>query len=407
MNRKRFRLAVVNSHPIQYFAPLYAFVNSHPEIDVTVLYCSNSSIRGDIDPGFGDTVKWDVDLLDGYNHIFLGGGEASLRTPGSFFSLICPEIWSAIRGGDFDAVLLHGYHFAAFLVAMAAARSKNTPVFIRSETHLGLKRSKVRGSLRDFFVSRLYARFQAFLAIGSLNHDYYRSLGIPEAKIFKVPYTVDNERFIQAAKIAGASRPELRDEYGLPNTGAVVLYASKFMRRKHPDDVIAAISQLQLQGWDVSLLMVGTGEMEEELRVQAKRLEVRNVVFAGFVNQSRLPAIYAISDVFVLPSENEPWGLIVNEVMCASLPVIVADGVGCVVDLVKDGVNGALMKAGDVDSLAAALRRVLSSKESCDAMGRESLRLIRKWSYSECLDGILSALRATHMPLRGNRNGGG
>lgn len=387
-----FRLAVVNSHPIQYFAPLYAYLNRDPGIEVTALYCTDYSLRGAIDPGFKQQVKWDVDLLSGYRHVFLGE-RAKKRSITGFWALVCPEVWHEIRSGKYDAVWLHGYAYAAYVLAFLAAKSRRLPVFVRSETHLGLKRSSWRQRLRDGILRRAYRHVDGFLAIGSANREYYRSLGVPDSKIFAVPYTVDNDRFIAAASITPAQRQQVRTKFGLRDDQPVVLYASKFMRRKHPDDVVAAVSRLQAEGVKVSLLMVGTGEMEAELRAQATRLGVNDVVFGGFVNQVELPQVYAASDIFVLPSESEPWGLIVNEVMCASLPVVVSDEVGCVPDLVHDHINGRLMRAGDVDSLTAALRDLLGDPQRMESAGRQSLETIRNWSYAQCLQGARSAIQ--------------
>jgi hypothetical protein len=96
MERGRFRVAVVNSHPIQYFAPLYTYLSRDEDIDVTAVYCSDSSLRGGMDPGFGQPVTWNVDLLAGYRSIFLGR-RARDRIPRGFFSLVCPEIWRELR----------------------------------------------------------------------------------------------------------------------------------------------------------------------------------------------------------------------------------------------------------------------------------------------------------------------
>src|SRR5262249_3114989 len=112
----------------------------------------------------------------------------------------------------------------------------------------------------------------------------------------------------------------------------------------------------------------------------------------GFVNQSELPALYAASDVFVLPSQNEPWGLAVNEAMCASLPVVVSREVGCVADLVRDGVNGYTLEAGDVEGLARALRRRIEDEGVRERQGQASLARIQQWGYRQSLEGIRSAL---------------
>lgn len=381
---------MVNSHPIQYFAPLYAYLNQDPSLRVTALYGSDVSLRGGMDPGFGQQVKWDVDLLAGYPSVFLG--DARARTPGGFWSLVCPEVWSEIRSGRYDAVWLHGYAYAVDLIALVAAKSRGLPVFYRSETHLGLQRSSWKRTLRDTALSLAARSINRFLAIGTANREYYRSLGVPDGKIVDVPYTVDNDRFISAAENARPSRASIRARFGLPPDRPVVLYASKLTHRKHPDDVVTAMARLRDAGIQASLLIVGSGEMEARLRALVVDYNLAGLVsFAGFINQAELPSIYSASDVFVLPAENEPWGLIVNEVMCASLPVIVGSTVGCVPDLVHDGRNGVLVRAGDPVALTAALQRVLADDRERVAMGQAGLAIIREWDYERCRRGILAA----------------
>lgn len=399
----KVRIVVVNSHPIQYFAPLYAYLNRDKRLELTALYCSDVGLRGNVDPGFKQVLKWDVDLLCGYRSVFLGK-RASQRVLRGFWSLIVPETWSEIRSGRYDVVWLHGYNYAAYLVAFLAAKSKGLPVFMRGETHLGLSRSGWKQRMHNFLLSRAFRFVDALLAIGTANRQYYRTLGVPDGKIFDVPYTVDNDRFIAAASLNSNERDAVRIRFGLPLDKPVVLYASKFMRRKHPGDLIRAAALLRDRGYDFSVFMVGSGEMDAELRTLVQNLGLTNVVWGGFINQTELPRVYAASDVFVLPAENEPWGLIVNEVMCAAIPVVVSDKVGCVPDLVKDGINGYHMKAGNPQSLADALERVLADPGRRADMGRQSLAMICNWSYEQCRVGLLEALTLV-IPCLAHRQG--
>jgi glycosyltransferase involved in cell wall biosynthesis len=215
-----------------------------------------------------------------------------------------------------------------------------------------------------------------------------------------MPYTVDNERFITSAALSPQERESVRARFGLPLNKPVVLYAAKFIRRKHPDDVIRAAALLKERGYDFTVLMVGGGEMDKELHALTEILGLENVVFGGFVNQAELPRVYAASDVFVLPSESESFGLTVNEVMCAGVPVVLSDEVGCGADLVKDGFNGYKIKAGSFDSLADAVDKLLAAPERRAEMGRRSLEIISSWSYEQCRIGLLKALSAT---VRGPR----
>ncbi len=386
------RIAVVNSHPVQYSAPLYAYVNQDPALDITALYCTDYSLRGGLDPGFGQAITWDIDLLEGYRSVFLGE-RVSTRSIDGFWSLIVPELWGEIRSGKYDAVWLHGYAYAAYVLAFVAAKSKGLPVYMRSETHLALGRPRWKQRLRDAVLKLAYRYVDRFLAIGTANHAYYLSLGVPEDKIHFVPYTVDNDRFIAAARITDRERHDLRAKLGLPGDLPVVMFASKFMPRKHPESLLHAAALLRDQGMRVAVLMVGTGEMEQELRALAKHLKLEHVAFPGFVNQSELPRVYATADVFVLPSADEPWGFIINEVMCAGLPVVVSESIGSTPDLVRDGENGRLIKAGDEHELATALKEVLVDPAKRAQMGRKSLEIVSDWSYRRCRQGLLSASR--------------
>jgi glycosyltransferase involved in cell wall biosynthesis len=381
-------VAVVNSHPIQYFAPLYAYLNRDPSLRVTALYCSDFSLRGDFDPGFQRPVTWDIDLLDGYPALFVGRRTRG-RAPRGFWSLLCPRLWREIRTGGYDAIVLHGYNYAACVLAFAAAKSKRLPVLMRSDTHLGLRRPAWRRRLRQRGLSIAYRFVDAFLAIGTANSAYYRSLGVPDSKIFDAPLAVDNSRFM--APVGGQS--ELKRRWRLPPDRPAILFAGKLTRQKRPDNLLLAFNRLLAEGHQATLLVAGSGDMEPELRsLAAATLPQQSVVFAGFVNQRELPQVYAAADVFVLPAENESWGLAVNEAMCAGLPIVVSDQVGCAPDLVKHGVNGYIVPTGDVGALADALVRLIADGDRRRRMGAASLGIVNQFSYFECRRGLTAAL---------------
>jgi glycosyltransferase involved in cell wall biosynthesis len=389
---RRVRLAIVASHPIQYAAPLYAYLSRDPAIDLTVLYCSDFSLRGAKDEGFGQSVAWDVDLLAGYASIFLGE-RARRRSVAGFWSLVCPELLWEIQRGRYDAVWVHGQQFAADLLAFLAAKLRGIPVLTRGDTHLGLTRTPLRAALRGALLGAQYRFIDAFLAVGSKNRDYYRALGVPPQRIFHVPFSVDNERFMRESTPSADRRQAERARLGVTDDRPIVLYASKLMARKHPDDVLRAAAKLLAAGHRLHVVIAGSGELDGELRRLVAGLEIApHVRLTGFVNQSQLPMLYAASDVFVLPAEDEPWGLCVNEVMCAGLPVVVGAGVGCVPDLVQPGVNGALCAPASPVSLADALEPLVLDAGLRRRMGEASRRRIASWDYEQCRQGVRAAL---------------
>jgi glycosyltransferase involved in cell wall biosynthesis len=387
------RIAFVNTHPIQYFAPLYAYLNQTGRFAVTALYLSDFSVRGSLDREFGEVLKWDIDLLSGYDARFIKGAERRRQSTG-FFSIVAPQIWSKVTRGKFDALIVHGHTPAAVLIAAAAARQAGIPVFCRAETHLGLSRSALKRLVRRPLMGAFYRLMTGVLAIGSANAAFYRAMGVPKERIFFMPYTIDNARFIGDARVSPERRREVRAALGVSDDAPIVLYAAKLQARKHPDDLIRAALRLKEWGVRFHVAVVGSGEMTAELADLVARCKLENVHFRGFVNQKILPQIYAASDVFVLPSEDEPWGLAVNEAMCAGLPIVVAKGVGCVADLVRNNVNGRIFAPRDVDDLAAALHPILVDTEVRHRMGAASRAIISRWSYDESAAGLEHALNS-------------
>lgn len=396
---RKFRVAVVNSHPIQYFAPLYAYVNRSPDIEMTAIYLSDFSIRGGLDKGFGQVVKWDIDLLSGYPYQFVRRARETSE-PTGFTSIVAPDLWSIVRKGGFDALLLHGHNLAAYHLALAAAKASGMLAFMRCDAHPGIARHGIKRHFRKSLLGAFYRSFDGFLAIGTLNREYYLEMGAPADKISIMPFAVDNDRISRGAKLNPRQRNEVRARLGLSGDRPAVLYASKFQRRKHPDDLVRAAQKLARQGLEFDLVMAGSGEMEAELRALVVEAGLQRTVFPGFVNQQDLPGLLGACDIFVLPAEDEPWGLIVNEAMCAGLPIVLGSELGCVPDLLDEGRNGASFKAGDVDALAAALGPIVADAELRSAMSVRSREIIDGWSYRECLEDLRRQVRRLRPELR-------
>jgi glycosyltransferase involved in cell wall biosynthesis len=393
-NGSKTKIAFINTHPIQYFAPLYAYLNRTGTFAVTALYLSDFSVRGALDRAFGQAVKWDVDLLSGYDVRFVKGAE--LRDePKGFFSIVAPQIWREVSRGGFDALVVHGHTPAAVLIAVAAARWVGVPVFAREDTHLGLGRGLLKRIVRKPLMHAFYRSLSGVLAIGSANAAFYRAMGVPDDRIFYMPYAVDNARFIEGARLSEGQRKKMRVELGITDDDPIILYAAKLQALKHPDDLLRAAGRLKDRGIHFHVAMVGSGEMAGELVDLAARLKLGNVHFHGFVNQRILPKIYGAADVFVLPSENESWGLAINEAMCAGLPIVASTGVGCISDLVQECVNGQTFAPRDVEGLANALQPILVDVETRRRMGAASRDIIFRWSYAECAVGLHQALVST------------
>jgi glycosyltransferase involved in cell wall biosynthesis len=392
---RTYRVAWLASHPIQYEAPLLRRLSSHPRINLTVLYLSNLGARESLDPGFGVRFAWDIPLLDGYRHKFLDSLDDCKKL--SFWRPFTRGITRELRTG-FDAVVVHGYAHQAFLRAIAIAKLLGIKVFLRGDSNPRSERlSPTKRLLKRQILGRLFALVDGFLAVGTRNKEYYANYGVQPKKIFHVPFAVDNEFFRTCVAEASKHRERLRRELGLEAGRPVILYVGKLQRYKRPMDLLDAYTRLSPDGASEPvpyLVFVGDGAERVSLEQRSRRLGWPAVKFVGFKNQSELPRYYDLCDVFVLPSERESWGLVVNEVMSCAKPVIVSEVVGAAGDIVQDGVNGFVVPVGDVAALAQALRTITANLELAMAMGRKSAEIIARWGFEQDLDGILSALDA-------------
>lgn len=397
---KVFKLAILNSHPIQYFAPLYRRLAQEPRLDLTVYFCSHQGVETYFDPGFGKAVQWDTPLLEGYHHCFLPNPRHQDRV-GGFFSLINPALVSELHRQRYDALWVHGHNYLSSLMGILAAKVLGTAVLMRAETHLLLRRASVKRALRRpvmrFFYRHVVDRC---LPIGTRNREFYLAHNVKAAHLFDVPYVVDNAYFMEQAAPFKAQVKQTREALGLPVDKPLLLFASKLMPRKRPQDLLQAYHKLRAEGMDAALLYVGSGELEAALKQYVTAHHVPDVYFFGFRNQSELPKVYAVSDVFVLPSENEPWGLVINEVMCAGLPVVASAEIGAVPDLVIDGETGFTFPSGDIERLSQHLKTLVADPALRRQMGENAYNRISAWGFEQCVQGVMAALESLNIPER-------
>jgi glycosyltransferase involved in cell wall biosynthesis len=397
----KVRLAYLVSHPIQYQAPLFRRIAQEPDIDLTVFYGSDFSVRGYKDEGFGVGVKWDVPLLDGYRYEFLpalrDNATVGVATPLNY------GIFSRLRRGagdtqqaGFDALWVHGYATANSLHGMLAAKALGIPVLLRTDSSLTDRvRSGATLAAKRLFFYGLKQLVDGVLPVGTLNAEYWSYYLGEDFPAWMMPYAVDNEYFQRRSREAQGRRGELLAELTLEPGRPVILFASKLQGRKRCGDLIAAYKNLSA-GPGVEphphLVIVGDGEERAAMERLAADTGFNGIRFCGFRNQSELPRFFDIASVFVLPSRHEPWGLIVNEVMNAGRAVIISDEVGCQPDLITDGVEGCIFPMGDVEALTAALRRVLATPETAAAMGQRGLERIQSWGFEEDIQALRRAL---------------
>lgn len=396
---KKYTVAVIASHPIQYQSPLWRKIAENPQIDLIVYYCVNWGVnKPQFDPKFfGRPYQWDIPLLEGYKYKFLRNYSPKPKPKlGGFMN---PGVFLELWKNKYDAVLIMGWMDVTFWFAFLAAKIKNIPVLLRvvnsSNYDRHVKRSNILLFFKRIYLTALFRFFvSGFLAIGSWNKEMYLKYGVPEKRIFHFPYAVWNEFFMNELQKYTDNGEEIRNELGIGPKTKVITYAARFVEEKHPEYIIRAYGKIKNLP-DTMLLMIGDGPMRKSLEEETKEKQLNNVKFLGFKNQTELVKIYAVTDIFVRADDyiKGDWGATVNEAMACGLPIVAPDTIGAQADLIREGENGFVYHLGDIDVLSEYIKKLVLDEKLLESMKKKSKEIISKWSYKEDVEGLLSALK--------------
>jgi glycosyltransferase involved in cell wall biosynthesis len=351
------RLAILATHPVQYFVPVFRGLATCSEWQTRVfLGCLHGVDASSFDPDFGLRFAWDCDLLSGYAHTpltrsplaALSGWRGVLAAPGACERLLR---WKP------DAVLIFAYSPAFITVVSLLLALRGVPILLRADTSdEAYDRGPFKGWLRDRLLRLYYKRCSRFYPIGTDSLRHYLRLGVPRDRLETVLYAIDTS----------VIQPDPPGQTLPPPPASAPLrlgYVGKFTPVKDPLILPKALQRLDPTLRErVCLEAAGDGPLLDECRQAMEAVIPGRSHFHGFLNQSALPAFYRSIDLLILPSiQAEVWGLVVNEALSLGARVLVSDRVGCRHDLVVDPWAGWVFKAGDPSSLAETLALALES----------------------------------------------
>ena len=352
------RLAIVVSHPIQYCVPLYRSLAKRDDLEIKVFFTWHAATGVEFDPGFEREFRWDIPLTEGYEYELVPNRS---RNPGThhFWGLRNPELVRRVMDWRPNAVQITGYAYASHLNAIRSFHRRGVPVLFRGDSHLlNEQRHGLRWELKRFLLNRIYRQVAALLYVGKHNYDYYRAFGVPHSKLFYCPHSIEIDRFSEPNEELEAKARLWRHQLDIPDTARILLYAGKFDRVKRPIELMTAGSRL---GSKFVLLMVGNGQLEEEVQRRASETPEKFRILP-FQNQSVMPVVYRLADVYTLPSASETWGLAVNEALASGRRVLISDRVGCAPDLIRSEMQGEVFRWNDWDDFEMKARRMLAKQ---------------------------------------------
>ena len=394
LSSKPIRVAHVVSHPIQYYVHLYRAISTLPGVELTVFYLSDQGLDGYFDADFQKQIRWDVDLLGGYRSVFLESGKGGKKKSGLFRK---PD-WQFLKRlarDRYDVIWAHGYQDSNILGAKLITLLQRKAFLVREDTTLLEPRSRKVLALKRLMFGLVFCGSKSGgLFTGTNSRAHFRHFGVKEDRLFPALHCVDDIAFARSARVLKPERQRIRQSFGITDDAPVVLFCGKLIELKQPFRLVEAFTRVAAKHpcW---LLLAGDGPLFAEVKTLCDTLGVADrVVRPGFLNQSQLPRAYAAADLFVLPSRTETWGLVVNEAMHFSLPVIVSDHVGCAPDLVKDGVNGFIVPVMNTEKLSEAMEKLLVDAGLRAAFGAQSATLIQDYTVENCAQQIRYACQA-------------
>jgi glycosyltransferase involved in cell wall biosynthesis len=395
---RRYRVLAVATHPVQYMTPIFRRMAKHASLDLQVAYCTLRGAEASHDPEFGASIQWDVPVLDGHSWTQVPNRGSGTE---SFFGLFNPGLWKQILRGNYDAVLCFiGYVRATFWIACLASKfSKAAFLFGADATSLTPRDGRNwKIPIKKLFWPWLFRLADQVIVPSSDGRDFMCSLGIQRDHVSLTGDCVDNDWWMRQSR--QVDRVAVRASWGVSPNDAVIVFSAKLQQWKRPLDLLRAFAKAGLP--NAHLLFAGSGPLLPQLQSEAASLGIASRVrFLGFVNQSQLPAVYTAADLLVLPSEFEPFGLVVNEAMCCGCAVAASDRCGAARDLVAPVCPDFVFRSCDVDALAELIKKAAADPARLKEMGRAALAHVQTWSPERTVAAAVDAIRiATLRPRR-------
>jgi len=346
------KLFVFDTHPIQYRSPVFReLAQRMPDLRV---FFFNEVFDGRKwwfhERGKIPKQTWEIQLQSGFASTVLNTAQTGVLR---FFR----ETDRLLRQERPSAILVYGYYLPEHWALWWLAQSHRIPLIFVGET-FSRDGGGVRKLLRDVLQPLFFRGVRRFISVGDRTHAFYRSFGVDPSRITPTKYCVDTSFFQLPEKTSQATRRRVRQELQIPDNAFVLLFVGRLFERKRPLDMIEI--QNRLAHLNVYTILVGNGPMESELKEKISgNPRIRAV---GFKNQGETRDCYHASDLLVVPSVYETWGLVVNEANAAGIPALVTETCGTAGDLVISGETGEVIAVGDTRAAAQKIAELVSSE---------------------------------------------
>ena len=396
-NSSRYKITIIAPTCFYYQAPLFRELSSDPRLDLTVYFCSDEGVSGkDVETVYGTDQNWgvDVDLLEGYKSKFFRNHSPWGSYLKSLVGLANFGVWNELKKERPDAVVVMSWMNPTWWLTFLACLRFRIPMFYMTDANFDAEqlKSRWRTLIKRFFLGKfLFPSASGFLCAGTTNRRLYTGFGVPDSKLISFAYSGGYTQLIERSKQYLGKKSELRREFGIPQDAVVILYTGRLSPEKGSIELMEAYKTVSHP--KKALVLVGNGQLRSRMQEFANQNDLDSIHFMGFQNRMEIGKFYSLADFLVLPYQRETWGLVVNEALCFSLPVIVSDQVGAGQDLVIPEENGYIFPVGDVPALADSISNLCSlSDEDRLRMGEKSQKLVQEWASRDLASPLVEYL---------------
>lgn len=284
--------------------------------------------------------EWLNGATESFKAIFLHG--ISIGEEDGF----CPEICGVIQRGKFDAVIVGVYHTLTSMLAIQFLKAKGLPYYISSDGGFKKSDKKIKYMLKRHFLSGA----KGYFSPSQRSDEYLSYYGADMSLIYRYPFTSLRENDILENVLTEQEKMNHKRSIDVFSS-YMILGVGQFIERKGWDILIKAATMLPAE---ISIVIVG-GEVPIEYIALCKQLKINNIQFVSFKKKSELADFYCAADLFVLPTREDIWGLVINEALAYGLPVITTEQCNAGIELIEEGITGRIIRANEVDELAQAI----------------------------------------------------
>lgn len=318
--------------------------------------------------------KWNTNEPEGFEEIDLKG----IKIAGKF-GYINNGLLDIVKNNDL--IMLGCYEQPTYILLSLLCKLLKKPYILSFDGISTNRLQEKENPIKKFVKSIVINNANYIMGNGTVSKKYFNEVfRYPLDRIYNQYLTVDSYKLDKLYIDREKHRREYRKKLKIDKDEKVLIYSGRLIDIKNVDSVIKAISHLDRK--DLTFLITGGGELEEELKNLSEELGVKTIITGFMSDQEELFKHYFVGDALILPSSvYEVWGLVVNEAMFAGLPVLVSDICGCSLDLVKEDINGYVINSKSIEDITNKIRRIMFENNG-NIMGLKSKEIINEWKFS-------------------------